>query len=655
MIKIKSIQTRIIRLTVILSVIPMIVLLIACIVVSYLSSAENAKRDMQTMADLASEYANWELKSYLSYAEQAGCDTTLASPTVSDADKLAHINNLATSQGLKRGNIIKTNGIEITDHKDFSDRGYFKLAMEGKTCVFNPTVSRLTGEIIQIISAPLWADGISDGEPIGCAYFVANDEFLNDIMRKINLSDNSYAFLIDSDGNIAGHVDAKSVLNEEAKEQIVSNLGDTYQSMLAGEKGLDVRSKDGKTMFVAYTPIECAPGWSMAIVAPESDFLGTVVFMVISGIALFVVSSAISVIMSIIVAKNIVTPIHLCADRLVKLSDGDLTTPVPEIKTKDETLILANATDKIVSSMNDIFGDANYMLEEMASGNFAIHSRIGVDAYKGDYVKLVNGIRTIRDELKTVLQQIAVSAQAVSQSADQVSNGAQMLSQSSTHQAASIQELNANIHSISDKVLETEASCEKGSELVSQTASHVEIAVSEMDNLRKAMDDISSASNEIDNIIKTIEDIAFQTNILALNAAIEAARAGTAGKGFAVVADEVRNLATKSAEAAHDTTELIGRTIAAVDNGNKIASRTYDSVKGVSELTEDVESIVSKIAAASEEQADMIKEITLGFDNISNAINTGSSTAEENTSTSAALNEEAKTLSDMVVKFKLHS
>lgn len=652
--KIKSIKTRIIRLTAILSVIPMIILLVACIVVSYLFSVENAKRDMQTMADLASEYANWELKSYLSYAEQAGRDSTLVSPTVSDADKLTYIKDLATSQGLKRGNIIKADGTEITDHKDFSDRGYFKLAMEGKTCVFNPTISRLTGEIIQIISAPLWADGIEGGEPIGCAYFIANDEFLNEIMRKINLSDNSYAFLIDSDGNIAGHADSESVLNDEAKEQIVSNLGDTYHSMLTGKKGLDVCSKDGRTMYVAYTPIECVPGWSMAIVAPESDFLGTVVFMVISGIALFVVFSVISIIMSIVVSKNIVTPIRLCADRLAKLSDGDLTSPVPEIKTKDETLILANATNKIVGSMNDIFGDANYMLEEMAGGNFAIHSKIGVDAYKGDYVRLVNGIRTIRDELKTVLQQITVSAQAVSQSADQVSNGAQTLSQSSTQQAASIQELNANIHSISDKVLETEASCEKGSELVSQTAGNVEIVVSEMENLRKAMDDISAASNEIDNIIKTIEDIAFQTNILALNAAIEAARAGTAGKGFAVVADEVRNLATKSAEAAHDTTELIGRTIAAVDNGNKITERTYDSVKGVSELTENVESIVSKIAAASEEQADMIKEITLGFDNISTAVNTGSSTAEENTSTSAALNEEAKTLSDLVVKFKLH-
>ncbi len=62
----------------------------------------------------------------------------------------------------------------------------------------------------------------------------------------------------------------------------------------------------------------------------------------------------------------------------------------------------------------------------------------------------------------------------------------------------------------------------------------------------------------------------------------------------------------------------------------------------------------SDLAAASVEQADMIKDITSGFDEISVAINTGSSTAEENTQTSASLNDEAKTLSDMVSRFSLN-
>lgn len=378
-----------------------------------------------------------------------------------------------------------------------------------------------------------------------------------------------------------------------------------------------------------------------------SDQTNTIVLIIIG---IIVVAIAVSLIIAIYISRIISRPINACAKRLVALSEGDINSPVPETDSKDETGVMLNALNSTAMFVKSVIADMGENLGELANGN--LDTALSAE-YKGDFIALRESMQKIAFSLNDTLTQINQASDEVASGADQVSGGAQELSQGATEQASSVEELAATITEISQQVRENAQSAIDASGIVDVVASKVVDSNTQMHQLITAMQEISATSGEISKIIKTIEDIAFQTNILALNAAVEAARAGTAGKGFAVVADEVRNLASKSSEAAKNTTALIEGSIAAVSNGTKLADQTAQSMLSVVEGAQDVTTSINKISSASNEQANSIAQVTQGVDQISSVVQNNSATAEQSAAASEELSGQAQMLKTLVGRFKL--
>ena len=347
---------------------------------------------------------------------------------------------------------------------------------------------------------------------------------------------------------------------------------------------------------------------------------------------------------------EVAKPLKDVTEVMEEIADGNLHIAVKG-SYKGDFDLLSQAVNTTANMLGIVVGEITHTIEQIAENNLALEH---VKQFRGDFVSISNSLNIIIDSLNTVMSEISEAAQQVAVGAIQVSDGSQALSQGSTEQASSIEELTASIAEIAEQTKQNAVNANQANELATNAKDNAEKGNGRMDEMLRSMEDISESSSNISKIIKVIDDIAFQTNILALNAAVEAARAGQHGKGFAVVAEEVRNLASRSAEAAKNTTDLIEGSINKVQAGTKIANETAAALSEIVMEIEKAADLVGNIATASNEQATGIAQINKGVGQVSEVVQNNSATAEESAAASEELSGQAELLKEMVGKFKLN-
>ncbi|MGN7292766.1 methyl-accepting chemotaxis protein [Rhizobium sp. SAFR-030] len=260
---------------------------------------------------------------------------------------------------------------------------------------------------------------------------------------------------------------------------------------------------------------------------------------------------------------------------------------------------------------------------------------------------------TAVEQLRGTLTSVAQATSSIDGGSREISQSADDLSKRTEQQAASLEETAAALDQITTNVSNSSKRAEEARSVAIQANESARHSGAVVSNAVQAMGRIEQSSGQIANIIGVIDEIAFQTNLLALNAGVEAARAGEAGKGFAVVAQEVRELAQRSAQAAKEIKDLIGKSSVEVGTGVKLVSDTGEALKTIENYIVTINQHMDAIATSSREQSVGLSEVNTAVNQMDQVTQQNAAMVEEANAAGATLATEAGRLRELIGQFQL--
>lgn len=351
------------------------------------------------------------------------------------------------------------------------------------------------------------------------------------------------------------------------------------------------------------------------------------------------------------VIRRVKEPIDIMDHAMDELAKGNLDTKI-EYQMQDEFVNMMGNTNFAMQELKRYVDDISMNLKQISAKDIDLKE---VQNYIGDFAEIKDSMVEIISSLNTTLKEMKESFGEVCDGADTLAQSAQSMADGAQQQSNHIRSLVDNIGNVSNSVHDSTSKADEVEKLSRDVVQQMQEGEDKMDNLVKAMDLIREESNEIANIIEVIGGIAEQTNLLALNASIEAARAGEHGKGFAVVAGEIGTLAGSSAEAAQNITDLIHKSIAAVNNGVSLTGETVHMMDGITKISEEISSHITEITQATKEQDAYLQDMLTSAGEIAAVVDKNTASAQESSALSQELLSEMENAMELIDQYKLRA
>ncbi|QQN52791.1 methyl-accepting chemotaxis protein [Stutzerimonas balearica] len=331
-------------------------------------------------------------------------------------------------------------------------------------------------------------------------------------------------------------------------------------------------------------------------------------------------------------------------------------------------------TRSIVQPLNE----AVRVAEVVASGDLTRSiSIVGRD----EPARLLTALASMQDSLRDTIQRIADSSNQLASAAEELNavtedstrgmhqqnDEIQQAATAVNEMTTAVDEVARNAVATSEASRESDATAQHGREQVLRTVESIGLLAEDVTATAAEVEQLAEHVRDISKVLDVIRSIAEQTNLLALNAAIEAARAGDAGRGFAVVADEVRALAHRTQQSTQEIEQMIDSVHQGTDSAvhamqvsNDRARTTLEMAQAAGEALEGIALAISQIsernlviASASEEQAQVAREVDRNLVNIRDLSLQTSAGANQTTAASQELARLAVDLNTLVARFSV--